>query len=89
MGIKEWLNYPSPAGIELFKISSNVHWDPNEPVRAITKTDIFSYLHEFEFEYKRWVGDDKPFTSSSMTSFIMALFDLSRKYVVKDEEEDI
>lgn len=89
MGIKEWLNYPNPAGIELFKITANVHWDPNEPVRQITKTDIFSYLHEFEFEYKRFDDYDKSFTSASMSSFVQALFDLTRAYVVKDEEEDI
>lgn len=89
LGIKEWLDYPNPAGLELFKITPNVHWNPNEPVRQITRTDIFSYLHEYEFEYKRYAGDEKLFMANSMASFTQALFELSRKYKVKKDEEDI
>lgn len=89
MGIKEWLNYPNPVGMELFKRTKNIHWDPNEPTRIITKPDIFSYLHEFEFDYKRFNSDGSSFSLASMSSFIHALYDLTRAYVVRNEEEDI
>lgn len=88
MGISEWLAYPNPSGIELFKSTPNVHWNPNEQIRNISKADIFSYLHDFEYEYRRFAGDSKRFTANSMSSFVRALFDLTRKYVVRDEDEE-
>ena len=89
MGIKEWLNYPNPSRIELFKKKPRVHWDPNCPNVAITRMDIISYLHSFEFEYRRLPDEIKEMTDVTMGSFIQALYDLSRKYVTGSKEEDI
>lgn len=87
MGVKEWLGYPNPVGIELFKQSHKKHWNPSEG-GAITKTDIFSYLHDFEFQYRRLPDENKPVSNDSMSSFVKALFDLCRKYVASFKEDD-
>lgn len=89
MGIREWLRYPNPVGIEMFKSQNRIHWDPNEKTKAITKPDIISYLHEFEFQYRRLDIELQPVSETAMSSFIQALFDLSRKYVTGKTEEDI
>lgn len=90
LGVKEWLDYPNPGRIELFKQSGNVHWDPNAPIKSITRMDIISYLHTFEFDFRRLEQGVLEISEASMSSFIHALYDLSRKYVTgTTEEEDI
>jgi len=81
MGIQEWLNYPNPVGIEVFKATLRIHWDPNEKNKKITKPDIISYLHEFEFEYRNIQEEERPVSDSMMSGFVQAVYDLSRKYV--------
>ena len=89
MGVKEWLDYPNPGRIELFKQSGNVHWDPASPIKSITRMDVISYLHTFEFEFRRLEEGTVDVSAASMSSFIQALYDLSRKYVTGTTEEDV
>ena len=91
MGIAEWLKYPNHGGIEVFKAKPMTHWAPSEPVAKVTRTDIISYLHEFEYEYYRSPEECREVSAAAMSSFISALFDLSRKYVTgsSEKEEDI
>jgi len=89
MGIEEWLRYPNPVGIELFKATPRIHWDPNEEVKTITKPDIISYLHEFEFQFKKVPIEQKIISDAAMTGFVQALFDLTRQYVTGSKDEDI
>lgn len=88
MGVKEWLDYPNPGPIEIFKKTGKGHWNPNSPVKGMTRMDIISYLHTFEFEFRRLEDGILGVSESSMSSFIHALYDLSRKYVVGTTEED-
>lgn len=90
MGVKEWLDYPNPARIELFKQSGTGHWNPNVPIKGMTRTDIISYLHTFEYEFRRLGENDLGISQASMSSFVSALFDLSRRYVTgRTAEEDL
>ena len=90
MGIREWLDYPNPGRIAMFKQVGKDHWNPNAPVKTMTRMDIISYLHTFEFEFRRQPEGTLEVSAASMSSFISALFDLSRKYVTgKTEEEDV
>ena len=89
MGIEEWLSYPNPGRIELFKSKPRFHWDPSCPNKGITRMDFISYLHNFEFEYRKLPDDMKELNDITMGSFVQALYDLTRKYVVRSEEEDI
>ena len=90
MGVKEWLDYPNPGGIELFKQTGKDHWNPNAPLKAMTRMDIISYLHTFEFDFRYAEDIDLGVSEASMSSFISAVYDLSRKYVTgREQEEDI
>lgn len=87
MGIGEWLKYPNPAGIEIFKGAPRVHWDPSEPTKKFTRTDSISYLHSFEFEFRNVPEPKREISLTLMSSFIRALFDLSRRYVTGKDED--
>lgn len=88
MGVKEWLDYPNPGRIAMFKQAGKGHWDPNAPIKTMTRTDIISYLHTFEYEFRRLEPGTVEVSEASMSSFIHALFDLSRRYVTGTEEEE-
>jgi hypothetical protein len=90
MGISEWLEYPYPGRKELFKKGSKGHWNPNSAVKTFTRMDIISYLHTFEFEYRKSPEEAHEVSEAAMSSFIQAIYDLSRKYVTGiEKEEDI
>lgn len=88
MGIKEWLDYPNPVNIEMFKHSSKVHWNPSVIPYKITTGDFISYMHEFAYDYRRRPEEDKEVSDTAMDSFCLAIFDLTRKYE-RHSEEDI
>lgn len=87
MGVKEWLDYPNPGRIPMFKQAGKDHWNPNAPVKTMTRMDIISYLHTFEFEFRRLEEGTVDVSAASMSSFICALYDLSRKYVTGSTKE--
>ena len=88
MGIKEWLEYPNPGRVEYFKQVNRDHWNPNAKVKTMTRTDIISYLHTFEFDFRRLEENNLEISEASMSSFIQALFDRSRKYVTGSAEQE-
>lgn len=90
LGIEDWLKHPSPARIELFKATPKALWVEDGARKNITKPDVISYLHSFEFEYRQLPEEEKEVSDMMMGSFIQALYDLSRKYVTGSKfEEDI
>lgn len=89
MGIREWLDYPNPARIEMFRQSTNAHWNPNLTLKTMTRMDIISYLHTFEFDFRRAEDLQLGVSETAMSTFISALYDLSRKYVTGTTEEDL
>lgn len=89
MGVGEWLKYPNPGGIQIFKLKPMTHWDPSSPVAKVTRVDVVSYLHGFEFEFRQTPEDGREVSEAAMSAFVKALFDLSSKYVTGREEEDL
>lgn len=81
MGIEEWLAYPNPVNIEVFKTQRRVHWDNNSVVKNFTKGDYISYMHEMEHAFLRLPEDSMQVTPAAMGSFISAIYDLTQKYV--------
>lgn len=79
MGIQEWLEYPNPVGIEIFKKTPRIHWKqlPKHLVK-MTKPDIITYMQEIAFEYQRRPEEERPVSSTQMDSFCVAIFDLTR-----------
>ena len=81
LGIEEWLEYPNPTGIELFKKESKVHWKPvDQKLRKITKNDLISYMHEFCYEYRRVPEDKRKMSLTSFDGFSRAIHDLTSPY---------
>ena len=80
LGVNEWLEYPNPAGIGIFKSSPKSHWDKNNKVSKFTKMDYISHMHDFAREYREIPEDLRPVSDASMDSFCSAIYDLTRKY---------
>lgn len=83
LGIEEWLAYPNPVQVQLFKSQKKLHWDPNGPNKTFTLPDYVSYLHEFTFDYTKLPEELQPINQSSLESFCEAIYTLTRKYVEK------
>lgn len=89
MGIKEWIAYPNLGRIERFKGAKNIHWDPTGDIAKFTRTDIISYLHTFEFEYRRLEDDPLEIPPLAFSTFTAALYDLSQKYGTRKKKKNI
>ena len=87
MGIEEWLAYPNPSRLELFRNSKKIHWDLNFPFKNFTTADYVSYLHEFAFAYRKLPEEERIVNPNTMDGYCQALFNLTRKYVA--EKNDI
>lgn len=78
MGVSEWLEYPNPLPLEIFKHHGKIHWDPNERVKKITKPDFISYMYDFALDYRAIPEAERPMSVITMDGFVKALFDLTR-----------
>lgn len=96
MGIEEWLKYPNPVRIELFKKESKVHWMPVQSnLRKMTTNDFISYMQEFVYDFRRSPlskGEDRIMVDTTFDSFQQAVHDLTRgfktgrKIKIEDDE---
>lgn len=84
MGIEEWLEYPNPVKMEIFKGENRIHWKPVERhLRKITTDDTISYMQEFCYNFRRSPlseGDDRVMNPNALDAFCQAIHDLTRKY---------
>ena len=80
LGIQEWLSYPSPVGLEIFKATPKIHWDKNSEIKKFTKGDYFSHMHDIAYDFSRIDEESRPISSNMMDGFCEALFDLTRGY---------
>lgn len=55
LGIQEWLEYPNPYKLELFKVTSNIHWKPmpRKTLEKMSTDDKVSYIQQFAYERER------------------------------------
>lgn len=84
MGVEEWLSYPNPISIEVFRHTKKVHWKqvPNH-LRNITTSDFLSLLQEFIYERQKMHLDDD-LTDRQYDSFSVAMYQYTRKYEIPD-----
>lgn len=80
LGMKEWLEYPSPQAIELFKTRTKRHWSPNAPSKLFTINDYVSYMHQAAYDFRRIPEEQQPLSHNLIDSFCQAIFDMCRKY---------
>ena len=91
MGVEEWLEYPNPLNIELFKHTKRIHWKPvPSHMRNMTTQDILSILQEFIYERQK-MSLENDLTECQYDSFARAMWAFTRKYEVPFEapEEDL
>lgn len=80
LGVKEWIEYPNPTKIEIFKTISKGHWDLKNNMAKFTKMDYISSMHDFAMEYRESTSENRPVTDAMMDNFCIAIYDLTRKY---------
>lgn len=91
MGVEEWLEYPNPLGLELFKQTKKIHWKPvPSHMKNMTTQDFLSLLQEFIYERQK-MKLDGDLTETQYDSFSRAMWAMTRKYEVPFEatEEDL
>lgn len=87
MGIREWIEHPSPVKLQLFKQEIKVHWKPTpDGQRKISTDDFISYMQQFTYEYRRSEISKRerpPINAKAMDAYCMAMHVLTRKYDTK------
>lgn len=55
LGVKEWLEYPNPHNLELFKFTHNEHWKPmpRKNLQKMDTNDKVGYVQEFAYDRER------------------------------------
>ena len=81
LGIEEWLEYPNPIGIEIFKHTNWIHWAPREgALKKITRSDVFAYMTEFSVAHRRLPEDARLMNAQTFSDFPVALYDFTKQY---------
>lgn len=88
MGVAEWISYPNPTKIEVFKGQCRVHWDPKAPVQKFTTGDYISYMHGMAYDYHKLPDGGRIVSSLMMDSFPKAIYDLTRDYGTRRKKAD-
>lgn len=93
MGIEEWLEYPNPLNLEIFKHTKKIHWKPvPKHLKNISTQDFLSYLQEFIYERQKMNLEDD-LTEFMYDGFSTAMYKFTRKYEVPIDlpapEEDL
>lgn len=91
MGVEEWLEYPNPLGLELFKQTKKIHWKPvKKHLKYMNTDDFLSLLQEFIYERQK-LGLEDDLSARNYDDFSTAMWSLTRKYEVPFEttKEDI
>lgn len=82
MGVEEWVEFPSPTNMAIFKVTPYIHWKPMKShMRHMKVDDFISYVQEFCFE-RRYVAEEarkKDAKDFHYEGFCQALWQLTRK----------
>lgn len=89
-GIEEWLEFPDPTRIEIFKKGKFVHWKKMPPgLQKMDKNDIISSMHEFVFDFRRLPREERPFSVMTFDGYARAMHTLTRAYSKKKARIEI
>lgn len=79
MGIGEWLEYPNPQGMAIFKNSPRVHWAPQKKgLMNFKKADYFAYMQEYAIDYRRTSPENRAVTTQALDEYCMALYSVNK-----------
>jgi len=86
-GVEEWLEYPNPISIELFKHTKRVHWKPmSHHMKFMTTADFLGILQDFIYERQR-LHLDGDLNERQYDSFSRAMYRYTTKYEIPYDEE--
>ena len=84
MGIEEWLSYPNPGEIEIFRQERSIHWAKNLPGgKRITRLEIIAESQDIAYQYRRAPEEARVISTSVLDEFCTATLDLTNKHVSK------
>lgn len=79
MGAKEWLDYPNPLGVSVFKNTPRVHWAPQKAgMSKFRRPDYFAYMQEFAIAYRRLPSEMRVVGAQTMEDYCLALYSASK-----------
>lgn len=85
-GVKEWLDYPNPSLIGMFKAKPKFRWSPSVPqqMKNMTKDDFISLIQEFIYELRNKPMEGmKDVAPRAMDNFEYAMWQMTRSTRVK------
>jgi len=88
-GIKEWLDYPNPSAIQMFKQNRRQHWTPNLPshIRSIRTPDYIFMLQSFVYERQN-MHLEKDLSATHYDHFANAMWRLTQRFPVYVSEDE-
>lgn len=91
LGMKEWLEYPNPSHLGLFRTRAKMHWSPKSPTKFFSMNDYVSYMHEAAYDYRRIPEEQQLISHNLIDSFCLAIYDMCRKYneLKNEKKKDI
>lgn len=79
MGVSEWLEYPNPQGMAIFKNTPRAHWAPQKKgLMNFKKADYFAYMQEFAIDYRRSSLENRLVSTKALEAYCMALYSVNR-----------
>jgi hypothetical protein len=88
MGVEEWLDYPNPAGAEIFRNTRKIHWKPvPKHMRIMTTPDIRSYVQEFIYERQK-MAIEGDLSDTQYDDFSRALWKMTQKYATGSKAKE-
>lgn len=80
MGVEEWLEYPNPISLELFRHTRKIHWKPvAEHMKVMKTSDFRSYMQDFIYERQR-MALDGDLSASQYDGFSIAMYKFTTKF---------
>lgn len=88
MGIQEWLEYPNPNNMVLFKQIKKIHWKPvPDYLRTFRTGDYISLIQDFIYERVQ-KGYNEDLSQSRYDGFANGIWRCTRKYLVYGEDSE-
>lgn len=79
MGVKEWLDYPNTARLDIYRLEKTpMHFiGDSHNARSMKRVDILANMQDTAYKYRRWATDRTKPTGNTMVEFVSALFTMT------------
>lgn len=83
MGVEEWLEYPNPMKIEIFKQRTRTHWKPvPKNLEKIETDDFIHYCQEIAYKFDELPESKRKeiMAHSKLQGFVQSLWQFTRRF---------